>query len=263
MAVNEDTGLTNGQGRTFLRKGCRKFQRVIEVAEDLYDEVAVVNILAGTPIPVGVGETLYFTTEVEGLPDPDSMAMISNTVHVTVTLAAEYDLSNSWMAEATGECQYYYWAFTPGFWKNHTSSSPSGHDAWKYTAYDPGDLLVDVGFILDELGSESPKGSKDTFNDKTLLDALRFKGGSGLTGALEILMRAGVASLLNASFHETMHGGADPYFPLSSAEVIEAVNDAIAGAIDTEDPYVMLELAGILDGYNNGYEYFDWTWEVP
>jgi hypothetical protein len=164
----------------------------------------------------------------------------------------------------TVTCTFYntqqIWAFTPGFWKNHTAASPSGHNAWPYTDYDPGDLLIDVGFVLYDLGGEYPKGSDGTFSTLTLLEALRLKGGAGYTGAGEILLRAGVASLLNASFHEVMQP-TEPFlaFPLSSAEVIDAVNTAIA----TGDPGTMLELAAILDGYNNGYEYFDWTWPVP
>ena len=154
-----------------------------------------------------------------------------------------------------------YWAFTPGFWKNHTSSSPSGHDAWQYTEYNPDDLLIGVGFDLGmDVGMAWPKGGTTPFNQLYLLDALRLKGGAGLTGAAEILLRAGVASLLNASFHEVMHPDkALVYFPYSSAEVIAEVNAAIA----TGNPAVLLDLAALLDGYNNGYEFFDWEWEVP
>ena len=119
--------------------------------------------------------------------------------------------------------------------------------------------MIGVDFDLGELGSEYPKGSGTTFSTKTLLEALRFKGGAGESGALEILMRAGVASLLNASFHEVIHDGVYPYFPLTSAGVIAAVNEAIASG----DMYDMLELAAQLDDYNNGYEYFDWSLPVP
>jgi hypothetical protein len=149
-----------------------------------------------------------------------------------------------------------YWAFTPGFWKNHYEEP---RNAWKYTAYETTDLLTDVGFVLGDIGGESPKGLNKTFNELTLLEALRLKGGAGIVGAGEILLRAGVASLLNASFHEEFHGTVDPYFPMTSAEVITAVNTAIA----TGNPVLMLELAAELDGYNNGYEYFDWSWTVP
>jgi len=234
---------------------------VFEADEDLYDEGSMTTIVAGTPIEVAVGETLVFKVEKEYDPEPgDPLAVVSNTVTVTVTLAAEYNLDNEWMDNATGVCEYDYWAFTPGFWKNHTSSSPSGNNAWQYTAYETTDLLTDVGFVLGEIGGEMPKGINKTFNELNLLEALRLKGGAGIVGAGEILLRAGVASMLNASFHEVMHPDmALIYFPMTSAEVIDAVNAAIA----TGDPVQMLELAAELDGYNNGYEYIDWSWIAP
>ena len=189
---------------------------------------------------------------------------------------------------ATIEVCGLYWAYTPGFWKNHTSSSPSGKDAWPYTGFTTGQLLIEVGFDLGDLAGDYPKGSGDPFIEKTLLDALRFKGGSGTTGALEILLRAGVASFLNATFHENLdtldHPAAvavdhdedpltpdvlmscdpadatctDPitYFPLTSQGVLDAVNAAIASG----DAVEMLMLAAELDSYNNGIEEFDWDW---
>ena len=150
------------------------------------------------------------------------------------------------------------WAFTPGFWKNHTADSPSGHDAWQYTEYLPGDDLV---FTLPaEILMLPVKGGLTTFGDLTLIDALRLRGGTSFTGALEILLRAATASLLNASFHEMMPDDlVEPMFPWTTAQVIEAVD----AAITTQEVEIMLELATTLDMWNNGYEYFDWTWPVP
>ena len=59
-----------------------------------------------------------------------------------------------------------------------------------------------------------------------------------------------MASLLSASFNETMWGTVEPNFPLNASEVIAAVNAALA----TGDPGEILALAATLDGYNNGYE---------
>jgi hypothetical protein len=120
--------------------------------------------------------------------------------------------------------------------------------------------------------------------------ALSFKGGSGLRGAKEVLMRAGVAALLNASFHETfdfppVHPAGvavydpvlgryvlmscdpiDPlcinpivYYPYTSQGVIDAVNAALA----TGNRTAILALAYELDGYNNGIHYIDWSWPPP
>jgi hypothetical protein len=91
------------------------------------------------------------------------------------------------------------------------------------------------------------------------MQALSFKGGSGLVGAKQILLRAGVAALLNASFHEVVHGGVvGPggviYYPYTSAEIIAMVNTALCSG----DRMLILQLAYELDGYNNGIEYINW-----
>jgi hypothetical protein len=149
-----------------------------------------------------------------------------------------------------------YWAFTPGFWKNHTADSASGHDAWQYTAYDPTDALP---FYLGIYATRQIKGMTKTFGELTMLDALSLKGGTNTIGALEILLRAGTAAVLNASFHEVMHGIVVGYFPKTSAEIIAMVNAAIA----SHDRDTMITLAGLLDYWNNGYHIIDWSWPVP
>jgi hypothetical protein len=149
-----------------------------------------------------------------------------------------------------------YWAFTPGFWKNHGPDAPSGNDAWQFTAYYPpedyalGLVFANAGLVLDE-----------SLLDMNLLEALpNLKGGKGLEGAGEILLRAAIASLLNASFHEEAGHeiGPDGVFPYTSAEIIAMVNAAIAEAVATEDRQPMLDLAYELDQFNNGIHYIVW-----
>jgi hypothetical protein len=113
---------------------------------------------------------------------------------------------------------------TPGYWKNHTASwPPTGYttsrtvqsvfsEAWRYPAQ---------GFA-------------------TLHDALAFAGGPGTDGAAEILLRAAVAALLNASHP-------DVAYPRIASQVLSDVNAALAsGSRDT-----MLALAAALDADNN------------
>jgi uncharacterized repeat protein (TIGR01451 family) len=153
-----------------------------------------------------------------------------------------------------------YWAFTPGFWKNNTNDKgQKSHDAWKYTQYTTDVLLGDV-FDQQCLSEYSPKRGKNakTFDEFTLLEALSFKGGEDISGAMEILLRAAVASLLNASFHEEMgneigYGGVYPY---TTAEVIALVNEALCSG----DRMAMLTLYEQLDYINNGIHYIDWSW---
>jgi hypothetical protein len=199
------------------------------------------------------GGTLYWTDLVPGEylvseVDPGwrwTVTINPSTAAVAPGEEAQVDVYNEWN----------YWAFTPGFWKNHYNS-PSEHDAWQFTAYYPPDdyplflVFASADLVLD-----------DSFADTNLWTALfDLQGGVGLEGAGEILFRAAIASLLNASFHEL--GGHDigptGVFPYTSAEVIQMVNDAVAESVAYQDRQPMLDLAYELDQINNGIEYINW-----
>lgn len=77
-------------------------------------------------------------------------------------------------------------------------------------------------------------------DNKTLLQALNFKGGSGVGGASQILLRASVAALLNAA-----HPDID--YPRTPATVITQVNAALASG----NRATILNLASSLDADNN------------
>jgi hypothetical protein len=111
---------------------------------------------------------------------------------------------------------------TPGYWKQDQH-----FDSW--VGYTPEQTLESVFDIPDALGMD----------DNTLLDALQGGGGSGVDGAAEILLRAGVAALLNASNPDVI--GVLPQ------EVIDDVNAALA----SNNRGTMLALAGQLDDDNN------------
>jgi hypothetical protein len=113
---------------------------------------------------------------------------------------------------------------TPGFWKNSPGS---------WVGYSPNQLVGSVfslpnGVLANQLG------------DDTLMEALNYPGGNNLLGAAQILLRAAVASLLNAA-----HPDVD--FPRTEQEVIDAVNAALA----TGDRATILALASALDADNN------------
>jgi len=76
-------------------------------------------------------------------------------------------------------------------------------------------------------------------DNKTLLQALSFNGGTGQIAAARILFRAAVAALLNSAHP-------DVNYPMSQVEVINDVNTALQG-----DRNAMLTLAAELDSYNN------------
>ncbi len=262
---------------------------IVTLDEDVLDGDGNV-IPAGTPIDLLEGETLTYYVAVPNAPYP----LVSNTIHALAILPAWTGLPNELTRMASDSCTTAYWAFTPGFWKTHGPTAASGHVAWgalgdpNYTSYFTTDLLGDV-FDATYL-TEIPRGFAQPFADLNLMNALSFKGGSGLRGAKEVLLRAGVAALLNASFHETfdfppthpagvavydpvlgrdvlmacdpaLPGCTSPivYYPYTSQGVIDAVNAALA----TGNRTAILTLAYELDGYNNGIHYFDWSWPPP
>jgi len=75
--------------------------------------------------------------------------------------------------------------------------------------------------------------------NSTLHNALNFQGGGGVKGAASALLRQAVAAYLNANN--------DLNYPMTSQEVIDAVNEALA----TCDAAAINELAGSLDTNNN------------
>jgi hypothetical protein len=125
---------------------------------------------------------------------------------------------------------------TPGYWKqsqhfgswNATGLIPWGPDA---------STLEDAGFV--PLHGVS--------NSSTLLQALSFDGGDGLDGAEKILFRAAVAALLNELNPEVDYG----YTP--DDDLVTDVNNAIASG----DRQTMIDLAKILDDWNNPPEGVD------
>lgn len=115
-----------------------------------------------------------------------------------------------------------YEGLTPGYWKNHLED---------WVNYAPEGIVGDVFDLPTELAS---------LNDKTLLDALEFKGKNTIIGAARILLRQAVAAVLN-----TAHP--DVSYPISETQVITAVNNALASL----DRDTILDLKDMLDEYNN------------
>lgn len=113
---------------------------------------------------------------------------------------------------------------TPGYWKNHT-------DSWGPTGYSPSQT---VGSVF------SGASAFPSLASQTLLAGLNGGGGPGTLGAATILIRAGIAGLLNAA-----HPGVD--YAQTSAQIIAAVNAALA----SNNRDTMLALATTIDTQNN------------
>ncbi|MBI2567685.1 MAG: hypothetical protein HYV63_11690 [Candidatus Schekmanbacteria bacterium] len=112
---------------------------------------------------------------------------------------------------------------TPGYWKNHLES-------WPITSLSP-DQPVDT--VFGELWLYPEVGSA------TLLEALSFSGGSDLLGAVRLLVRAGVAAVLNALHPDVPH--------MLPSEVLNIVNTAL----DSQDRDTILAAAALLGDRND------------
>jgi hypothetical protein len=113
---------------------------------------------------------------------------------------------------------------TPGYWKNHL-------DAWGPTGFSPSQTVVSVFSAAVAFPTEA---------NSTLLQGLSFQGGSTLEGAVQILLRAGIAAVLNSAYPGVR-------YPLPTNDVKSQVNSALA----SNSRSTMLNLATTLDADNN------------
>jgi hypothetical protein len=127
---------------------------------------------------------------------------------------------------------------TPGFWKN------KGVKLGWPTPYTTDMTLADAGFIIPD-GAMTDNDKRPVYSDDTLLDALNYKGGDGLSGMAQTLLRAAVAAVLNAA-HDNIT------YPLTETEIFDQVNTALP-----QDRMSMEDLKDELDMYNN-YGYEEW-----
>ncbi|HEX2779230.1 MAG TPA: hypothetical protein VHM30_07015 [Gemmatimonadaceae bacterium] len=118
---------------------------------------------------------------------------------------------------------------TPGYWKvsQHWDSWPAGYTPSQSIAtYFP----AASGYTLNgsSMGSYS------------LVQGLAFQGGSDLSGGAQILLRAGIAGLLNSA---SSFGG----YPTTTSQLLSSVNAALASG----DRATMIALAATIDANNN------------
>jgi hypothetical protein len=114
---------------------------------------------------------------------------------------------------------------TPGYWKTDQHL-----DSWVGTGYSPTQTVESVFDVPDSFG----------LDNVTLRAALSLQGGNTLAGKAEILLRAGVAALLNA-------GSPNVDYPLTTAQVISQVNTAL----NSGSASAMTTAASSLDAKNN------------
>jgi hypothetical protein len=151
---------------------------------------------------------------------------------------------------------------TPGYWKNHTEVWDDGTDPniGDEPALRP-DQPLRVAFTRNKAPNaafpwaevtdpSSPKYNATIakYADMTMLQALQGGGGSGLDGAMRILMRATAAAYLNAG-----HDGIEyPYRRFQTgANNLPSLASELERVLESGNRQQMLDLAATLDRANN------------
>ena len=152
----------------------------------------------------------------------------------TATVIAQDNEANSDTATASAAVNFWWFGRTPGYWKNHPEDWNSGYSPNQYIQdvfVIPGGLLS--GSILDL----DKNGSKDK-----LIDGLAYRGGTGLSGAAQIMLRATIAALLNEAYYGVDYPGAE-----STSALIALANAKLATLNRAE----LILLGGYFDYWNN------------
>jgi len=169
-----------------------------------------------------VGDVFMQTVTVT---DPGGVDCIYNEINVTATLYPdECEIGTELLGSADACCPVEEMGeegCTPGYWKNQT-------ECWE--CYTTTTTLGEVFTFPSELSA---------FEDYTLLQALKFHGGSGIVGKTRNMLRHASAALQNAC-------DPDVAYPMGVSGVIDAVNTALA----TLDEGAIQDLHSELAMYN-------------
>jgi hypothetical protein len=163
---------------------------------------------------------------------PGAVAEVNNSITVTATLPAEYDLSNVLTKSASAICTVEApgnEGCTLGFWKNNADK----HEANAWVGYTPDQLYSSVFGRTITIKIKH----RGTFNDPNLLEALNASG-----GGINNLARQSVAALLNIT------SDCVNYKIGSATDLIAMVQSAI-----DEGNSAIGALGGLLNDYNETY----------
>ncbi len=190
----------------------------------------------GSPISIAPASTFTFTITrwVEG--------EAGGTHYDVVTTKGRDNENNEDTATDDETIRFYWYGFTPGYWKNHPDQWPI------HTLFATNQTVRSVFPISDlrYLTNGKLDLNKDGRED-TLMDALNYKGGSDLKGKAQILLRAAVAALLNES-------ALGDYFP--PYDSVDELKAAVNAALATGNKTTIGLLASQLDYWNNGIHAF-------
>jgi hypothetical protein len=155
--------------------------------------------------------------------------------------------------ELTGNdfANYIGYGCTPGYWRQEQHF---GNWATPYSPVHTEGDDTDIETVGGMFSSASAG-----FADDGLVEGLMYRGGDGVNGATEILLRAAVAGVLNMANSEVNgyykvaiddDDDGDVDFTIDDAQ---GLIDAVNAALDSGDRDTMLTLAGFIDEANNHY----------
>lgn len=166
-----------------------------------------------------------------------------------VTAVGSDDDGNTDDGTANTQVRFQWRGRTPGYWKNRLANwddAPPSETICKVNGVDVYPTTSVSAVFSVPVSYLSPGGILDLNGDgraDTMSDALGYRGGSNLFGGLQILLRAGVAGLLNeCRFGDDYPAAATP------ASLVTSVNTAVA----TRERAKMVALADTVDRWNNG-----------
>ncbi|NTU84603.1 MAG: hypothetical protein HGA45_35435 [Chloroflexales bacterium] len=118
----------------------------------------------------------------------------------TVTATASDNEGSSASATDSATVSFYWRGRTPGYWKNHAGAGEWPTFSVSGVAVTPSTLVTQVFNVPSSLKTNGILDLNKDGKADTLLVALGYKGGSDLSGSAQILLRAGVAGLLNEQY---------------------------------------------------------------
>ena len=152
----------------------------------------------------------------------------------TATAVASDHEGNTDSATASAKVNFWWYGRTPGYWKNHSEAWTSGYTP---TIFIQSVFNVPSGLLTGGILDLNKNGVKDS-----LMNGLAYQGGSGITGAAQVLFRAAIAALLNEAYY-----GVDYPAEVSTTALITKVNTVLT----TNDRAQYIALASYYDFWNN------------
>jgi hypothetical protein len=170
--------------------------------------------------------------------------IFASTALATVVAGTLFTGAGPASANAVGDTQ----GCTPGYWKNHTS-------VWQ--EFTSTETLSQM--LHDQQGHWFTFPSAlSGYGGLTMLQGLKLQGGPGVTGAAEILLRAGTAGMLNAAYDIVPDGSQGLFYPFRRFQdttfngvTYPALVPAIRNALNSLDRDTMINLATMIDDANN------------